>query len=72
MEYVVIKALEDGVNVLSIISNEGVPVLNERLDEGEIFLLMLSEGYLGVRIRGKAEIDTTHGKVIGESKILFS
>ena len=72
MEYVVIKALEDGVNVLSIISNEGVPVLNERLDEGEIFLLLLSEGYLGIRIRGKAEIDTVHGKVVGESKILFS
>ena len=72
MEYVVIKALEDGVNVLSIISNEGVPVLNERLDEGEVFLLQLTEGYLGIRIRGKAEIDTVHGKVFGESKILFS
>jgi transcription attenuation protein (tryptophan RNA-binding attenuator protein) len=71
MEYVVIKALEDGVNVLSITSNEGAPVLNERLDEGEIFLLILNADYLGIRIRGKAEVDTVHGKATGDSKILF-
>ena len=71
LEYVVIKALEDGVNISSVISNDGIPVLNERLDEGEIFLLVISENYLGVRIRGKAEIDTALGKVIGESRILF-
>ncbi len=72
MEYIVIKAMEDGVSVLSIMSNEGSPVLNERLDEGEIFILLLSEGYLGIRIRGKAEVDSVHGKAVGESNILFS
>ena len=71
MEYVVVKALEDGVNVSSIVSAEATPVLNERLDEGEIFLLLLDEDYRGIRIRGKVEVDTIHGKVIGESKILF-
>ena len=71
MEYVIVKALEDGVNVSSIVSAEATPVLNERLDEGEIFLLLLDEEYLGIRIRGKVEVDTIHGKVIGESKILF-
>ena len=72
MEYVVIKALEDGVSVLSIMSTEGSPVLNERLDKGELFLLQLADGYLGIRIRGKAELDTVHGHVSGESKILFT
>jgi transcription attenuation protein (tryptophan RNA-binding attenuator protein) len=71
MDYVIIKALEDGVNVSSIISDESAPVLNERLDKGEVFLLILDDDYLGIRIRGKAEIDTVHGKVTGESKILF-
>ncbi len=48
------------------------PILNERLDEGEIFLLMVKNEFLGYRIRGKAQVNTVHGKVDGESKILFS
>jgi transcription attenuation protein (tryptophan RNA-binding attenuator protein) len=72
MEYIVIKAQEDGLNVLSIDSNEGGPVVNERLDEGEVLILPLRESYLGLRIRGKAEVDTVHGKVYGASKILFT
>ena len=71
MDYVIVKALEDGVNVSSIVSNDTTPVMNERLDEGEVLLLMLNEDYLGIRIRGKAEVDTVHGKIKGESKILF-
>jgi len=71
IEYVVVKALEDGVNISSVVSSDGIPVLNERLDEGEIFLLVISDNYLGVRIRGKAEVDTVLGKAIGESRILF-
>ena len=71
MEYVLVKALEDGVNVSSVVSNERAPVLNERLDAGEVFILTLCEEYLGIRVRGKAEVYTAHGKVIGESQILF-
>ncbi len=72
MEYIVIKALEDGLNVLSIDSSEGKPVVNERLDEGELLILPLKENYLGLRIRGKAEVNTVHGKTYGSSKILFT
>ncbi len=71
MEYILVKAMEDGVNVSSIVLNEVSPVLNERLDEGEVLLLALREEYLGVRVRGKAEVHTVHGTVIGESQILF-
>lgn len=71
MEYVLVKALEDGVNVSSIVSNEAGPVLNERLDEGEVFLLTLRDEYLGIRMRGKVEVHTVHGILTGESKILF-
>jgi hypothetical protein len=71
MEYIVVKALEDGVNVSSIVSNESAPVLNERMDTGEVLVLTFSNNYLGIRVRGKTEVTTVHGTVIGESKILF-
>lgn len=64
-EYVVIKALENGVNVMGLTSGGSTRFHHtEKLDAGEVFIAQFTENTTAMKINGKAEISTKHGKVI--------
>lgn len=68
-EYVVIKAAEDGVNVIGLTRGSDTRFHHsEKLDEGEVMIAQFTEHTSAIKIRGKAEILTAHGVVTSEAK----
>lgn len=63
-EYVVIKALENGVTIIGL-TRGGVTKFHhsEKLDKGEVMIAQFTEHTSAIKIRGRAEIMTKHGKV---------
>lgn len=63
-EYVVIKALENGVTIIGL-TRGGVTKFHhsEKLDKGEVMIAQFTEHTSAIKIRGKAEIMTKHGAV---------
>ncbi len=63
-EYVVIKALEDGVTIIGLTRGKDTKFHHsEKLDKGEVMLAQFTEHTSAMKIRGKAEIYTKHGKI---------
>ncbi|KOO44091.1 trp RNA-binding attenuation protein MtrB [Priestia koreensis] len=68
-EYIVIKALEDGVNVIGLTRGADTRFHHsEKLDKGEVLIAQFTEHTSAIKIRGKASLQTSHGEVESDSK----
>lgn len=67
-EYVVVKALEDGVTIIGLTRGKDTKFHHsEKLDEGEVVIAQFTQHTSAIKIRGKAEILTKHGTVTSGS-----
>ena len=65
-EYLVVKALEDGVTIIGLTRGKDTKFHHtEKLDRGEIMVFQFTEHTSAIKIRGHAEVLTKHGTVIG-------
>jgi len=66
-EYIVIKALEKGVTIIGLTRGEMTKIHHtEKLDKGELMVAQFTRHTSAIKIRGKAEVLTKHGKIILE------
>ncbi|GEN33702.1 MULTISPECIES: trp RNA-binding attenuation protein MtrB [Aneurinibacillus] len=63
-EFIVIKALENGVNVIGLTRGESTRFHHsEKLDKGEIMIAQFTEHTSAIKVRGKAVIQTSNGTI---------
>lgn len=63
-DFFIIKALEDGVNVIGLTRGSDTRFHHsEKLDKDEIMIAQFTEHTSAVKIRGKALIQTSHGEI---------
>ena len=63
-EYIVIKAKENGVTVIGLTRGTDTRFHHsEKLDKGEVMVAQFTEHTSAIKVRGKAEIQTSHGSV---------
>lgn len=63
-DYVIIKALEDGVNIIGMTRGRDTRFHHtEKLDNGEVMIAQFTENTSAIKIRGKAQINTAFGSV---------
>jgi transcription attenuation protein (tryptophan RNA-binding attenuator protein) len=63
-DFFVIKAKENGVNVIGLTRGESTRFHHsEKLDKGEVMIAQFTEHTSAVKIRGKAVIQTRHGMI---------
>lgn len=68
-EFIVIRAQEDGVNVIGLTRGNDTKFHHtEKLDKGEVMIAQFTEHTSAMKIRGKAEIHSAHGIVESETK----
>ncbi|WP_147533791.1 trp RNA-binding attenuation protein MtrB [Bacillus marasmi] len=68
-EYIVIKANEDGVNVIGLTRGTDTRFHHsEKLDRGEVLIAQFTEHTSAIKIRGNAKIMTCYGEVESETK----
>lgn len=62
-EYIVIKALENGVNIIGLTRGQDTRFHHtEKLDKGEVMIAQFTEHTSAMKIRGRAKIFTKHGE----------
>ncbi|MGI6193383.1 MAG: trp RNA-binding attenuation protein MtrB [Christensenellales bacterium] len=67
-QYIVVKALENGVSIIGMTRGRETKLLHtEKLDKGEVCILQFTENTSAMKVRGKAEIYTQFGMVTVES-----
>lgn len=65
--YIVIKALENGVNIIGLTRGKDTKFHHtERLEKGQVYLAQFTEITSAMKIVGKAEVYTSHGKIISD------
>lgn len=63
-EYIVIKALENGVTIMGLTRGKDTKFHHtEKLDQGEVMIAQFTEHTSAIKVRGKAEILTKHGRL---------
>ncbi|MBQ8312090.1 MAG: trp RNA-binding attenuation protein MtrB [Clostridia bacterium] len=63
-DFIVVKALENGVNLIGMTRGRDTRLLHtEKLDAGEVIIAQFTENTSAMKIRGRAEIHTRHGKI---------
>lgn len=63
-EYVCIKALENGVQVIGMTRGRDTRFHHtEKIDAGEVMIAQFTENTSAIKIRGKAEVLTKYGKL---------
>ena len=68
-EYIVVKALENGVNIIGLTSGKDTKFHHtEKLDKGEVFLAQFIDVTTAIKINGAAEIYTKHGKLMSDAR----
>jgi len=68
-DYIVIKALENGVNIIGLKRGRDTKLHHtEKLDEGDVFIAQFTEITSAMKIKGSAQIYTKHGVVFSENK----
>jgi transcription attenuation protein (tryptophan RNA-binding attenuator protein) len=68
-DYIVIKAIEDGVNVIGLTRGTDTRFHHsEKLDQGEVMIAQFTEHTSAVKIRGNAKILTSYGEIESEAK----
>lgn len=66
-EYIVVKALEDGVTIIGMTRGRETRIgHSEKLDRGEVMVAQFTEHVAAMKIRGRAQIWTRHGMVESE------
>lgn len=61
-DYVIIKALENGVNIMGLTRGSNTRFHHtEKLDAGEVYIAQFTEFTSAIKINGNAEIYTKHG-----------
>ncbi|GLO66446.1 MULTISPECIES: trp RNA-binding attenuation protein MtrB [Oceanobacillus] len=66
-EYFIIKALENGVNVIGLTRGHDTRFHHtEKLDQGEVMIAQFTEHTSAIKVRGKALIQTSHGEMTNE------
>jgi len=66
-DYVVIKALENGVNVMGLTRGSDTRFHHaEKLDKGEVLIAQFTEHTSAIKIRGNAKIFTSIAEVDSE------
>jgi transcription attenuation protein (tryptophan RNA-binding attenuator protein) len=66
-DYVVIKAIEDGVNVIGLTRGTDTKFHHsEKLDKGEVLIAQFTEHTSAIKIRGNAKILTQFGEIESE------
>ncbi len=64
-DFIMIKALENGVTIIGLTRGENTRFHHtEKLDKGEIMFAQFTKHTSAIKIRGKAEIHSKHGKAI--------
>jgi len=64
-EFVVIKAEENGVNVIGLTRGKDTKFHHtEKLDKGEVLLAQFTENTSAIKVRGKSRILSRHGEII--------
>ena len=64
-DYVIIKALEDGVNIIGMTRGRDTKFHHtEKLDNGEVMIAQFTENTSAIKIRGVARINTAYGVVV--------
>jgi len=67
-DYIVIKALENGVNIIGLTRGSDTKFHHtEKLDQGEIMVIQFTEHTSAVKIRGHAEVVHRYGTTMSES-----
>lgn len=68
-DFVVIKAIEDGVNVIGLTRGSDTRFHHsEKLDKGEVMIAQFTEHTSAIKIRGKAQIQTSIGELESDSR----
>jgi transcription attenuation protein (tryptophan RNA-binding attenuator protein) len=68
-DYVVIKAAEDGVNVIGLTRGTDTRFHHsEKLDKGEVMIAQFTDHTSAIKVRGKATILTSYGEVESDNK----
>jgi transcription attenuation protein (tryptophan RNA-binding attenuator protein) len=68
-DYIVIKAQEDGVNVIGLTRGSDTRFHHsEKLDRGEVMIAQFTEHTSAIKIRGNAKIYTSYGELESEAK----
>jgi transcription attenuation protein (tryptophan RNA-binding attenuator protein) len=68
-EYIIIRAQEDGVNVIGLTRGNDTKFHHtEKLDKGEVMIAQFTEHTSAMKIRGKAEVHSAFGIVESETK----
>ena len=63
-DYIVVKALENGVTIMGLTRGKDTKFHHsEKLDKGEIMVAQFTEHTSAIKIRGKAEVLTGHGRI---------
>ena len=63
-EYVVVKALENGVQVIGMTRGRDTRFHHtEKIDDGEVVIAQFTENTSAIKIRGRAQILTKHGSI---------
>lgn len=61
-DYIVVKALENGVNIIGLTRGHDTKFHHtEKLDKGEVMIAQFTEHTSAMKIRGRAQIYTKHG-----------
>lgn len=67
-DYIVIKALENGVTIMGLTRGRDTKFHHtEKLDKGEVMVVQFTEHTSAMKIRGNAEIIHRYGTVNSES-----
>ncbi|GLI83685.1 MULTISPECIES: trp RNA-binding attenuation protein MtrB [Rossellomorea] len=68
-DYIVIKAIEDGVNVIGLTRGTDTRFHHsEKLDKGEVMIAQFTDHTSAIKIRGKASIQTAYGEMESDSR----
>ncbi|MCC8169706.1 MAG: trp RNA-binding attenuation protein MtrB [Oscillospiraceae bacterium] len=68
-DYITIKALENGVNIIGLTRGRDTKFHHtEKLDKGEVYIAQFTEVTSAIKIKGRAEIYTKHGKVVSDTE----
>ncbi len=63
-DYIVVKALENGVNIIGLTRGRDTKFHHsEKLDKGEIMIAQFTQHTSAIKIRGRAEVLTKHGNL---------
>ena len=64
-DYIVVKALEDGVNIMGLTRGQSTKFHHtEKLDKGEVYIAQFTQTTSAIKVNGKAEILTKHGNIM--------